>query len=176
MQLSRAKPPIILKNDDSPRSLYLRDEGEMDFEWKCIEIPTKTANKRSIEILGSYNGLLLLQERGRPKGSLKRTNLFLSCHTKHDGTLPEKIKDKMARINRLIENEPEIMEKDLDHDPIVLVVVYIEVDKFGEDLSKDPAKSLPSLLLTINSLFSKLEASVGELNTIHQSEYSGCAD
>ncbi|KAF6156995.1 hypothetical protein GIB67_039756 [Kingdonia uniflora] len=62
MQLSRAKPPIILKNDDSPRSLYLRDEGEMDFEWKCIEIPTKTANKRSIEILGSYNGLLLLQE------------------------------------------------------------------------------------------------------------------
>ncbi|KAF6150768.1 hypothetical protein GIB67_020851 [Kingdonia uniflora] len=52
----------------------------------------------------------------------------------------------------------------------------MEVDKFGEDLSKDPAKSLPSLLLTINSLFSKLEASVGELNTIHQSESFGCTD
>ncbi|KAF6151273.1 hypothetical protein GIB67_020595 [Kingdonia uniflora] len=54
--------------------------------------------------------------------------------------------------------------------------VYMEVDKFGEDLSKYPGKSLPSLLLTINILFSKLEVSVGELNTIHQSESSGCAD
>ncbi|KAF6151859.1 hypothetical protein GIB67_010433 [Kingdonia uniflora] len=57
-----------------------------------------------------------------------------------------------------------------------LAEAYMEVDKFGEDLSKDPGKSLPSLLLIINSLFSKLEASVGELNTIHQSESSGCAD
>ncbi|KAF6153158.1 hypothetical protein GIB67_031112 [Kingdonia uniflora] len=35
------------------------------------------------------------QERGRPKGSLKRTELLLACHTKQDGTFPVQIKEKM---------------------------------------------------------------------------------
>ncbi|KAF6158317.1 hypothetical protein GIB67_022397 [Kingdonia uniflora] len=63
----------------------------------------------------------LYLESGGPKGSVKRTELFLACHTKQDGTFPEQMKDKMEQINRLIKNEPKIIEKDLEHDPIALV-------------------------------------------------------
>ncbi|XP_068637325.1 protein DGS1, mitochondrial-like isoform X2 [Aristolochia californica] len=44
-----------------------------------------------------------------------------------------------------------------------LAQLYTEVDKFGEALMKDPDKSLPVLLMTINNLFSKLEASIDHL-------------
>ncbi|XP_068641616.1 protein DGS1, mitochondrial-like isoform X2 [Aristolochia californica] len=44
---------------------------------------------------------------------------------------------------------------------LFLAQLYTEVDKFGEALMKDPDKSLPMFLITINNLFSKLEASIG---------------
>ncbi|THG19456.1 hypothetical protein TEA_026339 [Camellia sinensis var. sinensis] len=44
----------------------------------------------------------------------------------------------------------------------------IEVDKFREELVKHPEKSLPSLLVTISGLFSKLEASIGHFHTVCQ--------
>ncbi|CAL5358178.1 unnamed protein product [Camellia sinensis] len=50
--------------------------------------------------------------------------------------------------------------------------IYIEVDKFGEELVKHPEKSLPSLLVTINGLFSKLEALIGHFHTVCQSDSS----
>ncbi|XP_052185734.1 protein DGS1, mitochondrial [Diospyros lotus] len=53
-----------------------------------------------------------------------------------------------------------------------LAQVYIEVDRFAEELVKDPEKSLPFLLVTINDLFSKLEASISHLHAIHQSDSS----
>ncbi|XP_077218098.1 dgd1 suppressor 1 [Tasmannia lanceolata] len=57
-----------------------------------------------------------------------------------------------------------------------LAEVYVEVDKFGESLIKDTDKALPSLLVTINSLFSNLEASIGHPHEIYQSDYSIYAD
>ncbi|CAM8963542.1 hypothetical protein QQ045_005958 [Rhodiola kirilowii] len=49
--------------------------------------------------------------------------------------------------------------------------VYIEVEHFGEELVKNPEKSLPALLVTINGLFSNLEASIGDLlSTFQQRE------
>ncbi|KAL6563725.1 hypothetical protein OROGR_002684 [Orobanche gracilis] len=45
-----------------------------------------------------------------------------------------------------------------------LAKVYMEVDRFGEDLVKDPKNSLPSLLVAINDLFLKLEASIGHFH------------
>ncbi|CAL5419883.1 unnamed protein product [Camellia sinensis] len=51
-------------------------------------------------------------------------------------------------------------------------MIYIEVDKFREELVKHPEKSLPSLLVTINGLFSKLEASIGHFHTVCQSDSS----
>ncbi|KAF9621114.1 hypothetical protein IFM89_016608 [Coptis chinensis] len=57
-----------------------------------------------------------------------------------------------------------------------LAQVYTEVDKYGEDLIKSPEKSLPSLLVTINSLFSKLEASLSNINPMCQSDSSACVD
>lgn len=44
----------------------------------------------------------------------------------------------------------------------------MEVDRFGEELVKDPETSLPSLLVTINGLFSNLKASIGHLHATHQ--------
>ncbi|XP_059430328.1 protein DGS1, mitochondrial [Corylus avellana] len=53
-----------------------------------------------------------------------------------------------------------------------LAQIYMEVDRFGEELVKDPENSLPSLLVTINGLFSNLEASIGHLHATRQSDSS----
>lgn len=50
-----------------------------------------------------------------------------------------------------------------------LAQVYMEVDKIGEELVADPESQLTSLLITINGLFSTLEASIGHLHAIRQS-------
>lgn len=44
----------------------------------------------------------------------------------------------------------------------------MEVDKFGEQIVKEPEKSLASLLGTINDLFLTLEASIGHLSAKRQ--------
>ncbi|KAJ4969761.1 hypothetical protein NE237_002860 [Protea cynaroides] len=56
-----------------------------------------------------------------------------------------------------------------------LAQVYMEVDNFGDNLIKDPEISLPSLLIAINSLFSKLEASIRRSHEISQG-FSGSVD
>ncbi|KAJ4978366.1 hypothetical protein NE237_009146 [Protea cynaroides] len=56
-----------------------------------------------------------------------------------------------------------------------LAQVYIEVDKFGDELVKDPQKSLPSFLITINGLFLKLGASMRHSHEMFQS-FSGSDD
>ncbi|KAL6999993.1 hypothetical protein U1Q18_001143, partial [Sarracenia purpurea var. burkii] len=50
--------------------------------------------------------------------------------------------------------------------------VYTEVDRFGEELVKNPEESLPTLLVIINGLFSKLEASIGHFHAMHQIDSS----
>lgn len=44
----------------------------------------------------------------------------------------------------------------------------MEVEKYGEELVEDPEKLLPFLLVTINDLFSKLEALIGHLHATRQ--------
>lgn len=44
----------------------------------------------------------------------------------------------------------------------------MEVDRFGEELVSNPEKSLPSLLVVVNDLFLKLEASIGHLHAVSQ--------
>ncbi|KDP34558.1 hypothetical protein JCGZ_11108 [Jatropha curcas] len=53
-----------------------------------------------------------------------------------------------------------------------LAEVYMEVDIHGEELMKDPEQYLQSFLVTINRLFSNLEASITHLCVIHQSDPS----
>ncbi|XWS52643.1 hypothetical protein CRYUN_Cryun11dG0088500 [Craigia yunnanensis] len=53
-----------------------------------------------------------------------------------------------------------------------LAEFYIEVDKCGEELVKDPEKSFSSLMVTLNGLFSKLESSIGHLHAMRQSDSS----
>ncbi|XP_062082353.1 protein DGS1, mitochondrial [Humulus lupulus] len=49
-----------------------------------------------------------------------------------------------------------------------LAQFYVEADQLGEEFFNDPDKALVSLLVKINSLFSKLEASISRLHTKHQ--------
>lgn len=44
----------------------------------------------------------------------------------------------------------------------------MEIDRSGEELVRDPESSLHSLLIRINGLFFKLEASVGHLHAERQ--------
>lgn len=44
----------------------------------------------------------------------------------------------------------------------------MEVEKYGVELVEDPEKLLPFLLVTINDLFSKLEAAIGHLHATRQ--------
>ncbi|KAB2615287.1 hypothetical protein D8674_021875 [Pyrus ussuriensis x Pyrus communis] len=53
-----------------------------------------------------------------------------------------------------------------------LAQVYMEIDKFGDGLVRDPENSLPSLLIRINGLFFKLEASVGHVHAMRQVDSS----
>ncbi|OWM73562.1 protein DGS1, mitochondrial isoform X2 [Punica granatum] len=52
-----------------------------------------------------------------------------------------------------------------------LAQVYIEVDRSVEELAKDPRKSLPLLLVSMNELFLNLETSIGNLNAFYQSNF-----
>ncbi|PON74100.1 Nuclear control of ATP synthase [Parasponia andersonii] len=49
-----------------------------------------------------------------------------------------------------------------------LAQVYVEADRLGEELINDPDNVLVSLLVTVNALLSKLEASIGHLDATHQ--------
>ncbi|EOA20214.1 hypothetical protein CARUB_v10000512mg [Capsella rubella] len=53
-----------------------------------------------------------------------------------------------------------------------LAQLYVELDKRGEDLVKNPEKSLPSLLAVINGLFSNLEGSFSHLHAERESDSS----
>ncbi|KAL3518787.1 hypothetical protein ACH5RR_021376 [Cinchona calisaya] len=53
-----------------------------------------------------------------------------------------------------------------------LAQVYMEIDKVGEDLVKEPEKSVPSLLVIVNDLFLNLEASIGHFHAMRQGDSS----
>ncbi|XP_065879101.1 protein DGS1, mitochondrial isoform X2 [Euphorbia lathyris] len=53
-----------------------------------------------------------------------------------------------------------------------LAEVYMEVEKCGEELVKNPERSLPSLLAAINGLFLDLEASIGHIHADRQTDSS----
>ncbi|CAN4092542.1 unnamed protein product [Withania somnifera] len=53
-----------------------------------------------------------------------------------------------------------------------LAQIYMKVDKAGEELVKDPGKSLSSLLVDMNDLFLKLEASIGHFHAVRQQSSS----
>ncbi|KAF6143804.1 hypothetical protein GIB67_016725 [Kingdonia uniflora] len=60
------------------------------------------------------------KEKCRPKGFVKRYEIFMACHTKEDGTYPEEMKERMERISRAIQKDPMLMDKDLDNDAVAI--------------------------------------------------------
>ncbi|XVF19422.1 hypothetical protein REPUB_Repub11eG0109100 [Reevesia pubescens] len=55
---------------------------------------------------------------------------------------------------------------------VFLAEFFVEVDKCGEELLKDPEKPFSSLMVTLNGLFSKLEASISNLHALRQIDSS----
>ncbi|MED6161754.1 hypothetical protein PIB30_063794, partial [Stylosanthes scabra] len=53
-----------------------------------------------------------------------------------------------------------------------LAQFYVEVDKIGEELVKDPQNKLPPLLVKLNDMFSTLEGSIGHLHAERQTDSS----
>ncbi|KAL0784315.1 hypothetical protein Bca101_000560 [Brassica carinata] len=53
-----------------------------------------------------------------------------------------------------------------------LAQLYVELDKRGEDLLKNPKKSLPSLLVVVDRLFLNLEGSFSHLHAARESDSS----
>ncbi|KAF6154606.1 hypothetical protein GIB67_010939, partial [Kingdonia uniflora] len=59
-------------------------------------------------------------EKGRPKGFVKRYEIFMACHTKEDGTYPEEMKEQMEHMNKAIQKDLMLMDKDLDNDAVAV--------------------------------------------------------
>ncbi|KAF6141951.1 hypothetical protein GIB67_037919 [Kingdonia uniflora] len=59
-------------------------------------------------------------DKGRPKGSMMRYEIFMACHTKEDRTYLKEMKERMERMNRAIQKDLILMDKDLDNDAVAI--------------------------------------------------------
>ncbi|WMV07293.1 hypothetical protein MTR67_000678 [Solanum verrucosum] len=77
----------------------------------------------------------------------------------------EQSEDSKLALENVVENQG-ICESSL------FWLIYMKVDKVGEELVKDSEKSLSSLLVDMNDLFLKLEASIGHFHAVRQQSSS----
>ncbi|KAF6143503.1 hypothetical protein GIB67_029672 [Kingdonia uniflora] len=80
--------------------------------------------------------LELIIMESRPKGSVNRYDIFKACHTKEDGTYPEEIKERMERMNKAIQKDLMLMDKDLDNDAVAIVNGNGQVRGYNGHLNK----------------------------------------
>ncbi|KAF9595200.1 hypothetical protein IFM89_037786 [Coptis chinensis] len=58
-----------------------------------------------------------------PTGEVSRTEGYVAIHMRRDGScINFETKQSLEEIDRLVSNEPDIVERDLDNDPIALVI------------------------------------------------------
>ncbi|KAF6150276.1 hypothetical protein GIB67_033975, partial [Kingdonia uniflora] len=89
---------------------------------KCEKGKAARSKMHSPHITGRLvaSGKKEILEKCRPKGSVKRSGIFLACHTKEDDTYPEEMKERMERMSRAIQKDPMLMDKDLDNDAVAV--------------------------------------------------------
>ncbi|KAF9594713.1 hypothetical protein IFM89_034696 [Coptis chinensis] len=62
-------------------------------------------------------------KKNSPTGEVSRTEGYVAIHTRRDGScINFETKQSLEEIDRLVSNEPNIVERDLDNDPIALVI------------------------------------------------------
>lgn len=106
-------------------------------------------------------------ERG-PRAFVGETVKLLRGRAAQDSSLQNICQSASDYVNERV-NVLSFLRRSL---AIFLAQIYVEVDKVGEELITDPEHKLPSLLVTINELFSTLEASIGHLHAMRQSDSS----
>ncbi|KAI4308238.1 hypothetical protein L6164_031335 [Bauhinia variegata] len=109
----------------------------------------------------------MIFERG-PRAFIDGTIQLLRGSTAHGGSSQHLCESASAFINERVT----VLSSLRYSLATFLAQVYVEVDRVGEELVKDPQNKLPSLLAKINDSFSTLEASIGHLHAMHQSDSS----
>ncbi|KAF6163559.1 hypothetical protein GIB67_022124 [Kingdonia uniflora] len=89
---------------------------------KCEKGKAARSKMHSLHTTGRLgaSGKKAILKKGRPKGFVKRSEIFLACHTKEDGTYPKEMKERMERMNRAIQKDLMLMDKDLDNDAVAV--------------------------------------------------------
>ncbi|KAF9599468.1 hypothetical protein IFM89_038562 [Coptis chinensis] len=66
---------------------------------------------------------LQLLSKDSPTGEVSRTQGYVATHTRKDGSfINTETRQSLEEINRLVSIEPDIVERDLDNDPVAMVI------------------------------------------------------
>ncbi|KAF9606390.1 hypothetical protein IFM89_025079 [Coptis chinensis] len=62
-------------------------------------------------------------KKDSPTGKVSRTQGYVATHTRRDGSfINTEMRQSLEEINRLVSVEPDIVERDLDNDPVAMVI------------------------------------------------------
>ncbi|KAF9600464.1 hypothetical protein IFM89_009379 [Coptis chinensis] len=62
-------------------------------------------------------------KKDSPTGEVSRTQGYVATHTRRDGSfINTETRQSLEEINRLVSVEPDIVERDLDNDPVAMVI------------------------------------------------------
>ncbi|KAF9596803.1 hypothetical protein IFM89_013589, partial [Coptis chinensis] len=66
-------------------------------------------------------------KKNSPTGEVSKTEGYVAIHTRRDGScINFETKQSLEEIDRLVSNEPNIVERDLDNDPVALEIAQRE--------------------------------------------------
>ncbi|KAF6164275.1 hypothetical protein GIB67_010245 [Kingdonia uniflora] len=136
-----SEPPTTQRKEYRPRGLQAPLGGLIPIQFDDVGQPIgpkhkflytfigETTREYLFPLIGNWHDLeeedkeniqKVVVEKGRPKGFVKRYLIFMACHTKNDGTYPEEMKERMERMNRAIQKDLMLMDKDLDNDAVAV--------------------------------------------------------
>ncbi|KAF6138641.1 hypothetical protein GIB67_032535 [Kingdonia uniflora] len=67
-------------------------------------------------------------EKENPGLKVKRTYLFMACHTKADGTFPEPMREKMEVLTTVVQNIPGLVDENFDQNTVSIEMLQLDVE------------------------------------------------
>ncbi|XXG85734.1 hypothetical protein AAC387_Pa11g0764 [Persea americana] len=101
--------PIYLKRSDVPNELK---ELVLEIVSHSFEVPEYSKRKGQARVAAELS-------QQNPNGLVTRTQVYLATHGRKDGATGNQYLDE---IDNLIQRDPTIVEKDLNHDPVALAL------------------------------------------------------
>ncbi|KAF9603284.1 hypothetical protein IFM89_034617 [Coptis chinensis] len=103
------------------RAKYATIVGQVEIDLPLIR---KECTLRKLNTAWKQKKYELRQvKKNSPTGEVSRTKGYVAIHTRRDGScINFETKQSLEEIDRLVSNEPDIVERDLDNDPIALVI------------------------------------------------------